>query len=172
MCWNDRPAAARTAPRFCSTWVVCAAVSWPTMAPVAGSTGIWPETNRKSPCRMAWLYGPMAAGASGVETASRPSRGGSVGGMGDCREPGLGGLDHLVGSDAPGAHAKPADPAVHDGANPLQVGLEAPGADVVGVADDPSEDGCLPADFTLLGHVQMRPYVMAGRARGTKNAQV
>ena len=34
-------------------------------APVAGSSGIWPETNSREPARIAWEYGPIAGGADG-----------------------------------------------------------------------------------------------------------
>jgi hypothetical protein len=39
--------------------------------PVAGSSAIWPETNRRDPARIAWEYGPSAHGAASVDTASR-----------------------------------------------------------------------------------------------------
>ncbi len=47
---------------------VSVAMSPETMVPVAGSSGIWPEMNRRLPARRAGEYGPMAAGAFGLET--------------------------------------------------------------------------------------------------------
>jgi hypothetical protein len=41
----------------------------------------------------------------------------------------------------------------------------------VGVADDPTDDGRLPADFTLLGHIRVSLCV-GGSFRRTENAQV
>ncbi len=35
-------------------------------SPVAGSMGIWPEVKSSRPSAIAWLYGPMAAGAAVV----------------------------------------------------------------------------------------------------------
>ena len=42
-----------------------------TSSPVAGSSPSWPEQNTMSPLRIAWLYGPIAAGAPPVEIACR-----------------------------------------------------------------------------------------------------
>ena len=41
------------------------------MSPVRGSSGICPEQNSRLPARIAWTYGPTAAGASGALTDSR-----------------------------------------------------------------------------------------------------
>ena len=49
--------------------VVCSAMPPGTKAPVLGSIGICPEVNSMLPTRIACEYGPMAAGASGVDTA-------------------------------------------------------------------------------------------------------
>ena len=65
----------------------------------------------------------------------------------------LRGLDDPARSQAARADAHAADAAVDHRANALQVGLEAPGPDVVGVADDAPDHGRLAAHFTLFRHV-------------------
>ena len=55
----------------------------------------------------------------------------------------LSGLHDLVGAEAPRADAEPADAAVHQRADRLQVGLEPAGPDVVCVADGPADTGPL-----------------------------
>ena len=67
-------------------------------------------------------------------------------------EANLGGLDHLIGPNAARAYPKPANSAIDQGTDLLQVGFEPAGADVVGVADDPANNRGLAADFTVLGH--------------------
>ena len=60
------PAASRITPTFlqdCSAWV---SIVSPETAPVAGSTGIWPEINYIFPETLACEYGPIAAGAFAV----------------------------------------------------------------------------------------------------------
>jgi hypothetical protein len=32
-------------------------------SPLNGLIGIWPDTNKKPPAKVAWLYGPIGAGA-------------------------------------------------------------------------------------------------------------
>jgi len=49
------PPASSTAFRFRITRSVCSPASPRTVCPVAGSTGIWPETKRKDPGLTAWL---------------------------------------------------------------------------------------------------------------------
>ena len=49
-----RPAASRMAARFLSDWAACAEIPSGTL-PVAGSTGIWPDTKTNEPASMAWL---------------------------------------------------------------------------------------------------------------------
>src|SRR5450759_223947 len=125
------------APTFSSTRRDCARTSPSTNPPVVGSTGICPETNRKSPARMAWEYGPMAAGAAWVETACG-IRSGS--------------LYDLAGTQAPSAHAQPLGSAVDRRTDRLEVRLEPPSGHVVRVADIVPRDGPLAADFTPLRH--------------------
>src|SRR5690349_23599629 len=54
---------------------------------------------------------------------------------------------------APRADAKAADAAVDQRADALEIRLEAPSSDVVGVADDAPDYRRLAAHFTLLRHV-------------------
>src|SRR5262245_3858579 len=42
-----------------------------TSSPVRGSSATWPEQYTTPACTIAWLYGPIAFGASGVETGRR-----------------------------------------------------------------------------------------------------
>src|SRR6188768_1358999 len=109
------------------------ATTWP----VDGSSGIWPDRNRNGPAAMAWLYGPIAAGASDVETGVFT---------------GLGRLGDLAGPDATGADADATHAAVNHCPNALEVHVEPARADVVGMAQDPAERRCLATNFTLLGH--------------------
>ena len=67
-------------------------------------------------------------------------------------EANLGGLDHLIRPNAARAYPKPANSAIDQGTDLLQVGFEPAGTDVVGVADDPANNRGLAADFTVLGH--------------------
>src|SRR3712207_3075749 len=80
---SDAPARASTAERLRSTRSVCAATSPSTSSPVAGSSGIWPAVKTSPAWTIAWLYGPMAAGASGlctrVRSAIAPRREGLAG---------------------------------------------------------------------------------------------
>src|SRR5215213_6191737 len=65
----DAPAAPSTAARLTSVWSVWA--SMPSgIVPVAGSIPAMPEQKTKPPATIAWLYGPSAAGASSLDTAS------------------------------------------------------------------------------------------------------
>ena len=82
-----------------STRRVCAAMSPSTSCPVAGSSGTWPDTNSSCPARTAGEYGPIAFGASGLETAC------FIAAL-------LGGLDDLVRAQAAGADPHPLDAAV------------------------------------------------------------
>src|SRR5450759_4505292 len=66
--FKDDPELSSTALRFSSTRSVCAAMSPSTILPVAGSRGIWPLRKAKPFETTAWEYGPIAAGALGVET--------------------------------------------------------------------------------------------------------
>src|SRR5688572_17594853 len=109
------------------------------IVPVVGSSGIWPDAKRKPPAMMAWLYGPIAPGASVVETGAS---GAAI----------LGGLGDLIRPDAPRADPHVAAGPVHDGANPLEVRLEPAGGHVVGVAGLSAHHWLLPAHFTLLCH--------------------
>src|SRR5215475_10874682 len=66
----DAPAAVRMALRLLRASRVCASIP-SGISPVAGSIPAVPEQKTKPPATMAWLYGPIAAGASSVETARR-----------------------------------------------------------------------------------------------------
>ena len=95
------------------------------------------------PARIACEYGPMAVGASGLETACfMPIRGL------------LGGLDDLARAQAARADADALDAAVDHRADRLEIRLEPPRAHVVRVAVLPADDRTLPADFTALRHKQ------------------
>jgi hypothetical protein len=95
--------------------------------------------NSKPPVRTAAEYGPIAFGAFGLATAR----------LGIGRS---GRLDDPVRAQAPSADAHAPDAAIDQRPNRLQVGLEAPGADVVGMTDLPADDRRLSADFALFGH--------------------
>src|SRR6185436_15326570 len=106
---KERSAARSSAPTLARTRRVCAATSPSIIWPVAGSMGIWPEMNSSCPARTAGEYGPMAAGASGLETACfiiERSKSGC--------------LDDLLRAQAPGADLEALDPAVDHGAHQLQ----------------------------------------------------
>src|SRR5439155_22265153 len=62
------PSALKTAAMLSNTRRVCAAISPGTIWPDLGSSGIWPLQKRNLPLRTACEYGPIAAGASFVET--------------------------------------------------------------------------------------------------------
>jgi hypothetical protein len=66
--------------------------------------------------------------------------------------PQLRSLGYFVGPDAAGADPDPPDSAIHDGANPLEVGLESARPDVMGVAKHAADNGGLSANFTLFCH--------------------
>ena len=83
----------------------------------------------------------MAAGAAVVETASR-----------SVAIERLGRLDDLARLQAARADPQPLDAAVDERAHPLQVRLEPPGCHVMRVADVPSHDRTLIADFTTFCH--------------------
>src|SRR3954469_7977038 len=68
---SDAPPALATVSRLRRHCLVCSPTSPPTSSPVAGSSGVWPERNSSSPVRIAWLYGPTAAGAPSAVTAWR-----------------------------------------------------------------------------------------------------
>lgn len=59
--------ASKTAAKFFNTWAVSASKESFTIWPVNGSKATWPLTNTKPFSAMAWLYGPIAAGAEVVE---------------------------------------------------------------------------------------------------------
>src|SRR5437762_8595311 len=121
---------------------VCAATSPSTIEPVAGSRAIWPEAKSRWPARIACEYGPIAWGASGLETdVFAMSR------MALCR------LHHLVRSQTAGADANSSGAAVHDGADGLQVGLEAARAHVVRMTVLASDHRALAADLTTLSQL-------------------
>src|SRR5262245_42019522 len=65
------PAASRTALMLPSTRSTSSSIVPRTSSPVAGSSGICPDRNSRSPERTAWLYGPMARGARAVVMVSR-----------------------------------------------------------------------------------------------------
>jgi len=58
------PDASTTARRFFSACFACSSTPPVTISPVAGSSGMFPETNKRSRNFMAWEYGPTAPGAS------------------------------------------------------------------------------------------------------------
>src|SRR5688572_30816786 len=84
----------------------------------------------------------MAAGADGVETASRM-----------CGVFTSGGLDDLARAQAARADAEALDAAVDHRADPLQVRLEPAGSHVVRVADVAADHRALVTDFAALRHV-------------------
>src|SRR5882672_1893042 len=92
--------------------------------------------NSRFPARMAGLYGPIGFAALGAETASRIS--GCLGDFARAQAP-------RTDADAPG---RPVD----EGSHTLQVRLETPGPDVMGMGDGPADDRSLVADLTSLGH--------------------
>src|SRR5215218_11519611 len=65
------PAAAQTAERFSRQRRAWPGASSFTSSPLEGSSGIWPEQNRRSPVLIAWLYAPIAAGAASVSILRR-----------------------------------------------------------------------------------------------------
>src|SRR5438552_1838800 len=65
------PARRKTVARFRMTCRACSTTPPGTKAPVAGSTGSWPVTNRNSPARTAWLY--AAVGGGGGPGADAPA---------------------------------------------------------------------------------------------------
>ncbi len=67
---QPQPAASSTAVRLAITRSVSGSIPPSTSAPVAGSSAAWPARNRKPSTAIAWLYGPIAAGAPVVEMAS------------------------------------------------------------------------------------------------------
>src|SRR6188508_636378 len=68
---RPEPAASRIAARLARTRSACPAASSATNSPVAGSSPSCPATKTRSPARIAWLYGPAAAGAPVVLICSR-----------------------------------------------------------------------------------------------------
>jgi hypothetical protein len=64
-------------------------------------------------------------------------------------------LDDLMGSQAPRTDANAPGRAIDCRADTLKVRLEPARADVVSVADLPSDDGCLSANLAALGHVEL-----------------
>jgi hypothetical protein len=58
------PEASTTVRRFLSTCFACSSIPPGTISPVAGSSGMFPETNKRSLNFMACEYGPTAPGAS------------------------------------------------------------------------------------------------------------
>ena len=58
------PDASTMARRFLSACFACSSIPPATISPVAGSRGMFPETNRRFPNFMACEYGPTAPGAS------------------------------------------------------------------------------------------------------------
>ena len=71
------PEASTTARRFLSACFACSSIPPATISPVAGSRGMFPDTNKRSLNLMACEYGPTAPGAStaaGFVRASRESK--------------------------------------------------------------------------------------------------
>jgi hypothetical protein len=64
----------------------------------------------------------------------------------------LGGLDDLVGPNAPGADAESANAPIHDGADPLEVRFEPAGSHVVGMAKRAAIHRYFATNFAVLGH--------------------
>ena len=52
---REAPPASKTACRFFSACSLCSSMVSPTMAPVPGSRGIWPDVNTSLPLTMPWL---------------------------------------------------------------------------------------------------------------------
>src|SRR5919108_3660848 len=88
---SDAPAAAHTVARLSRQRPACSAGDVPTSSPESGSSGICPEQNRKPPARMAWEYGPTAAGA--------PTAGAAWGSVGKGLFPRI--LPHPLGQETP-----------------------------------------------------------------------
>src|SRR4051812_20653967 len=63
---SPEPDASSTAARLSSTRFVCSFMSPLTISRVIGSSASCPAQNTSSPATMAWLYGPIAAGAFAV----------------------------------------------------------------------------------------------------------
>ncbi len=113
------------------------------MAPVAGSSGICPETKRSEPALIAWEYGPMALGAASDETACRMLGDGLAGPAG---------LDHFVGPQTPRADTQALDAAIHERAHALKIRFEPARGDIVRVADITAEDRPFSAEFAAFRH--------------------
>src|SRR5688572_6923011 len=105
------PAASSRVLMFSITLVVCSTIPPETSCPDMGSSGIDPERNNRLPTLSAGEYGPMALGAPAAVTSSRNLRG----------------LGDLARTDAAGADLDALAGAVDDGANRLEVRLEAAG---------------------------------------------
>src|SRR3954447_9382841 len=72
------PAATATTARFSRQRRACSPGESPTSSPLSGSSGIWPEQNRKPRDFTAWEYGPTASGAPRAVTASRCDMAGNL----------------------------------------------------------------------------------------------
>src|SRR5438874_2371640 len=71
--WSSAvPARRRTVARFRMTCRACSTTPPGTKAPVAGSTGSWPVTNRNSPARTAWLYAAVGGGGGAPAPVEPP----------------------------------------------------------------------------------------------------
>jgi len=106
-----------------------------------GSIGICPETNSRLPARMAGEYAPIALGASGEETTLRVTATTLSGGLG-----------YLARAQAARADPNAPHRTVDERLHRLQVRLEPPRTDVVGVGNRPADLRPLVTDFTALGH--------------------
>src|SRR3954466_4556036 len=139
------------APMFVNTCRVCSWTPPATSWPVAGSSGICPDRNSRLPALMAWEYGPIAAGAAGLVTASR------ITGFAICHlafgiRHVLRRLDDLARAQAARADAHALDAAVDHRPDPLKVRLEPPRGGVGGVTDVPPDDRALITNFATLRH--------------------
>src|SRR5687768_11216795 len=109
-------------------------------APLAGSIGIWPDTNKRFPALMAGEYAPTALGASGALITCLTS----------------GRLRHLAVAEASSADPNSFGRAVDHGANCLKVGFEPARPDVVCVGHCSSDNRAFMADLTPLCHFVSR----------------
>src|SRR5688500_7399557 len=103
----------------------------------------------------------MACGASGAEIAWRTGPFAPA-----LRSAKSGGLRHLAATQAPRADADALGGAVDQRAHGLEVRLEPPRPDVVGVRHRAADDRTLIADFAALGHVFLAgSLTLVGRRR-------
>src|SRR5687768_2283110 len=120
-----------------------------TRLPVAGSTGICPDTKSRLPAWMAGEYAPRAFGASAAEIARRTS----------------GSLDDLAVAQAPRAHANPFGGAFDQRSHRLQVRLEPAWSHVVRVRNRSAHHRTLVADLAPLRHDLLFPRAQSAWAQ-------